>query len=131
FIVNETFVKKYFPAKDPLSISISVFMRRPDNPFGMIIGIVGDVKEGTLRGAPEPTVFYNHRQLTYSGMTLFVRTTRGSELAQEAAQVVREMDRNLPVIEVRMLADAFAESLARGRLNAVVSGAFALRELLL
>ncbi len=131
FVVNETFVKKYFPTEDPLSVSISVFMRIPDNPFGRIIGVVGDVKEGTLRGTPEPTVFYNHRQLTYSGMTLFVRTTRGSELAHEAAQIVREMDKNLPLIEVRMLADAFAESLARERLNAVVSAAFALTALLL
>src|SRR5262249_33511911 len=125
------FVKKYFASTDPLSISISVAMRRGDNPFGRIVGIVGDVKEGTLRGTAEPTVFYNHRQLPYPGMTLLVRSTRGSGLAREASQIVHEMDRNLPLVEVRMLADAFGEGLARERLNAVVSGAFAVCALLL
>jgi predicted permease len=131
FIVNEAFARKYFPSQDALSASISVFMQRPDNPFGRIIGIVGDVKDGSLRGTPEPTVFYNHRQLTYLGMTLFVRSVRGAEVAREASQIVREIDRNLPVIESQMLEEAFAESAARERLNAVVSGAFAVCALLL
>jgi putative ABC transport system permease protein len=136
FVVNEAFVKKFFPSEDPLNASISVNMRRnsegrPDNPFGEIIGVVGNVKEGTLRGAPEPTVFYNHRQLPFSGMTLFVRSRRGPEIAREAADIVRQMDRNLPVVEVRMLEDAFADTLGRERLNAVVSGAFAVAGLLL
>ncbi|HYR89546.1 MAG TPA: FtsX-like permease family protein [Terriglobia bacterium] len=106
-------------------------MQRPENPYGEIIGIVGDVKEGSLRSVAEPTVFYNHRPLPYPGMTLFVRTSRGAEITREATQIVRDTDRNLPVIEVRMLKDAFVESLARERLNAVVSGAFAICALLL
>ena len=131
FIVNETFAKRYFPNSDPLSESISVSMQRPDNPYGRIIGIVGNVKEGSLRGVAEPTVFYNYRPLPYPGMTLFVRTTRGAEVAREATQVVRDIDRNLPLVEVRMLEDAFADSAARERLNAVVSGAFSVCALLL
>src|SRR5262245_61156503 len=131
FIVNETFAKRYFPNSDPLSASISVNMQRPDNPYGRIIGIVGNVKEGSLRGVAEPTVFYNYRPLPYPGMTLFVRTTRGAEAAREATQIVRDIDRNLPLVEVRMLEDAFADSAARERLNAVVSGAFSVCALLL
>jgi putative ABC transport system permease protein len=64
-------------------------------------------------------------------MTLFVRSNRGPDITREAIQVVRDMDRNLPVIEVRMLEAAFAEGVARERLNAVVSGAFAVCALLL
>ena len=64
-------------------------------------------------------------------MTLFVRSSRGSQLAPEATQIIRDMDRNLPVIEVRMLEEAFAESVARDRLNALVSAAFAMSALLL
>jgi len=55
FIVNETFAKRYFPNGDPLSESISVNMQRSDNPYGRIIGVVGNVKERSLRGVPEPT----------------------------------------------------------------------------
>jgi putative ABC transport system permease protein len=137
FVVNEAFARKFFPAADPLSASISVNMQRdpntgrPRNPYSPIVGVVGDVKEGSLRGVAEPTVFYNHRQLSFPGMTLFVRSTRGAEMTREAIQIVREMDRNLPVIEVRMLEAALADGVARDRLNAVVSGAFAACALLL
>jgi ABC-type antimicrobial peptide transport system permease subunit len=64
-------------------------------------------------------------------MTLLVRSARGSELAKEAGVIVHEMDRNLPLIEVRLLSDAFSETLARDRLNAIVSAAFAICALLL
>jgi putative ABC transport system permease protein len=106
-------------------------MQRPRNPFGRIVGIVGDVKEGSLRGSPEPTVFYNYRQLFFPGMTLFIRSQRARQLVPEATQIIRDIDRNLPVVEVRMVEDAFAESLARERLNALVSAAFAVCALLL
>jgi putative ABC transport system permease protein len=132
FIVNQAFAKKFFPGQDPLSESISVFMERPENPFGRIVGVAADVKEGSLRGVPEPTVFYNYTQFHFSpAMTLLVRTTRGPELVREATQIVRDLDRNLPLIEVRMLEDAFAESAARERVNALVSGTFAVCALLL
>jgi ABC-type antimicrobial peptide transport system permease subunit len=107
-------------------------MERPENPFGRIVGVAADVKECSLRGVPEPTVFYNYTQFHFSpAMTLLVRTTRGPELVREATQIVRDLDRNLPLIEVRMLEDAFAESAARERVNALVSGTFAVCALLL
>jgi len=130
FVVNEAFVKKFLSTRDPLSTEILVRMQ-DDQRHGRIIGVAGNVKDRSLRGVAEPTVFYSNRQLPSPGMTVFVRTTRGSEIAREAAQIVRELDRNLPVIEVRMLEEAFAESVSRERLNAVVSAAFAISALLL
>jgi putative ABC transport system permease protein len=106
-------------------------MQTPDRGYGQVIGVVGDVKEGSLRGEPKPTVFYTYRQLLSPAMTLFVRSTRGADLAHDAEQVVRSIDPNVPVVEVRMLEDAFGESLARERLNAEVSGAFGVCALLL
>jgi putative ABC transport system permease protein len=131
FIVNEAFAKKFLPPADPLSASISVAMQVPDRGYGRVIAIVGDVKEGSLRRGADPTVYYTYRQLLSPGMTVFVRSRRGAELARQAQQVVHELDRNLAAVEVRMLEDAFGESLGRERLNAVVSGAFAVCALLL
>jgi len=68
FVVNEAFARKFLPA-DALSSSISVAMQRPDRGFGRVIGVVGDVKEGSLRGDPRPTVFYTYRQLLSPGLT--------------------------------------------------------------
>jgi putative ABC transport system permease protein len=130
FIVNAAFAKKFFPTRDPLSSAISVFMD-DKNPFGRIVGVVDDVKEGSLRNNAEPAVYYTNGQLASNGMTLFIRSSRGTGLAREAIQVIRELDPLLPVTEVRMLEEAFGDTVARERLNAVVSGAFAASALLL
>src|SRR5262249_15450102 len=88
YVVNEAFAKKYLSNRDPLSTVISVRMQI-DKAFGRIIGIAANVKDGSLRGAAEPTVFYNNGHLASPGMTLMMRTSRGSELAHEATQVIR------------------------------------------
>jgi len=131
FIVNEAFVRAHLAGRDPLSTSIKLPMS-PDLPYGAIVGIAADVLEGSLRGQPTPTVFYNHRQLTYTGMTLFVRSNRPPmAVAREALQVIRDLDRNLAVTQVRPMAEAIGLSIARERLNAVVSAAFAITALTL
>jgi len=130
FVVNEAFAKAYLVGRDPLSTSMRVYMAR-ENPFGRIVGIAADVREGSLRNQPTPTVFYNHRQLSYLGMTLFVRTSRPEAVAREAVQIIHDLDRNLPVTQVRSLSQAFSQSIARDRLNAMVSAAFAVTALFL
>ena len=63
-----------FGSVDPLGESLMVRMQ-DENPYAPIIGVVGNVGEGSMRGAPRPTIFYSHRQLPL-GPTLFVRTDR-------------------------------------------------------
>ena len=130
FIVNEAFVKAYLPGKDPLATFMRVWMG-PENPFGSIVGVAPDVREGSLRGIAQPTVFYNQRQLSYNGMTLFIRTNRLATIAREAVQVIHDIDHDVPVTQVRTLREAFGQSIAQDRLNAVVSGAFAATALML
>ena len=131
FVINEAFANRHLPTADPLSAALSVNMQRPDNPFGRVIGVVGNVKDGSLRGIPEPTVFYSNSQLATPGMTLLIRTSRGPELVREAIGVIRGMDANLPITQVRLLDEAFADSVSRDRLNAVVVTAFGISALLL
>ena len=129
FIVNQAFVDRYLGNVDPLGESLMVSMQDED-PYAPIIGVVGNVGEGSMRGAPRPTIFYSHRQLPL-GPTLFVRTDRPAATAEAVTGVIRRMDPNLAIRNVRMFEEAVAESLAQERLTALVSGAFALSGLLL
>ena len=129
FIVNQEFVDRYLPNVDPLRESLMVRMR-DENPYAPIIGVVGNVGEGSMRGAPRPTIFYGHSQLPL-GPTLFVRTDRPVAMAEAVTSVIRRMDPNLVIRNVRMFEEAVAESLAQERLTALVSGAFAVSGLLL
>jgi putative ABC transport system permease protein len=130
FIVNEAFAKAFLSDVDPLTTAISVWME-DDNPHLPIIGVVGDVSEGSVRDEPRPTVFYSHGRMSEAGMTLFARSNHPEALTTVAVDAIHAIDRNLAVTKVRSFETAMAESLARERLNAVVSGSFAVSGLLL
>jgi ABC-type antimicrobial peptide transport system permease subunit len=101
------------------------------NPYAPIIGVVGDVSEGSIRGQAQPTVFYSHRQMPATDMALLVRCNRPSAIATMAVDAIHRLDPNLAVTRVRTLEGALAESIARERLIALVSTGFALSGLLL
>jgi ABC-type antimicrobial peptide transport system permease subunit len=127
--VNEAFVRTHLRGLDPLTVTMSVWMRA-ENPYAPIIGVVADVNEGSVKNDALPTVFYSDRQLALGSMTLFVRTKQPPSAAA-AVNAIRQLDANLAVTRVRTFEGALAESLARERLNALVSGAFAVVGLLL
>ncbi|HET9283148.1 MAG TPA: ABC transporter permease [Candidatus Angelobacter sp.] len=131
FIVNETFVKKYFPGEDPLGKQISVEMD-DKNPFGEIIGVVGDVKEDTLDQDPEPTVYYVHAHLRYGEMVLVIRTEQDPfSLAEPARKVIQGLDHELPISEVRPMTTVVRQTFARQQFSAVLLGGFSIASLLL
>ena len=129
FIVNQAFVDRYLPNVDPLRESLAVNMR-DENPYAPIIGVVGNVGEGSMRAAPRPTIFYGHSQLPL-GAVLFIRTDRPSATAEAVTSLIRRTDPDVVVRNVRMFEEAVAVSLAQERVTALVSSAFAVSALLL
>ncbi len=130
FVVNDAFAKAFLADVDPLSTSLSVLMEQ-ENPYVPIIGVVGNVNEGSIRDRAQPTVFYSHRQMPETVMTLHARTSQPAAIVTSAVAAVRRLDPNLAVTRIRTFEGALAESLARERLNALVSAGFALSGLLL
>jgi putative ABC transport system permease protein len=124
FIVNEAFAKAFLSDIDPLTASLTVWMQQ-ENPYAPVIGVVGDVSEGSIRSEPQPTVFYSHRQMAETAMTLVLRTSQPAAIARSAVDEIHRLDPNLAVTRVRTYEGAFAESIARDRLTAIVSAAFA------
>jgi ABC-type antimicrobial peptide transport system permease subunit len=89
------------------------------------------VSEGSVRENAQATVFYSHRQMSEVSMTLFIRTAQPGAIAASSVAEIRRADPNLAVTRIQTLEGALAESVARERLNAMVSGAFAISGLLL
>jgi ABC-type antimicrobial peptide transport system permease subunit len=130
FVVNETFARSYLSGRDPLATSISVRMQ-DENPYLPIIGVVGDVSEGSVRVAPQPTVFYSHGRMPWSTMTLFVRGRQAESTVTPITAALHELDPTLVVSNVRTIESALAESLARERISALISTSFGVGGLLL
>jgi putative ABC transport system permease protein len=130
FVVNETFARTYFSGRGPFASSISVWMMA-DNPYLPIIGVVGDVSEGSVRAATQPTVFYSHGRMPWSTMTLFVRGRQPESFVRPVTAALHELDPTLVVSNVRTIESALAESLARERISALISTSFGAGGLLL
>jgi putative ABC transport system permease protein len=130
FLVNETFARTYLSERDPLTATISVRMMQ-ENPYLPIIGVVGDVSEGSVRVAPEPTAYYSHGRMPWATMTLFVRGRQPESLAKPVAAALHDLDPTLLVANVRTIESALAESLARERISTLISTSFGIVALLL
>ena len=130
FVVNEAFAKAHLKDVDPLGVMMSVWMRA-ENPYMPIVGVVGDVREGSVRADAQPTIFYNLRGLTEASMTLLVRAEGAELLSKAAIAAIQTIDPNLALTKIRTYERAVAESLARERLNAIVVGGFAMSALVL
>jgi hypothetical protein len=130
FVVNDAFARRFLRETGPLDAFLSIGLPAP-NPHLPVIGVVGDVREGSVTSNAQPTVYSTHRWAQESAMTLFVRTGAPEALAPHAIAALRALDPTLPVMDLRTLESAFGESVARERLNALVSDAFALSGLLL
>ena len=131
FVVNEAFVRRFLRGERPLGARISAEMDR-ENPFGEIIGVVGDVKEGSLDKEPTPTVYYIHAHLNYTAMVFVVRSDSNPlSLADPVRRIIRGLDSTQPVAQVRTMEEIVAETFSRQRFSALLLSGFSMISLLL
>jgi predicted permease len=130
YLVNEAFASRYLAGEDPLAASVSVSVDET-NPYGRIVGVVGDVKEGSLRDRARPTVFFNHGQAPLDDLVLIVRARSAATLTAQATAAIRELDASAAVANVRTIEALLGDSVGRERVTALVSATFALSGLLL
>ena len=119
-VINESLAEKYFPGEDPIGKRITVFMRDENEP-SEIIGIVGDVKHSSVQAPAEPAVYWPQPELPYTFMNILVRTKgKPLDFAPSAAAIVRNLDRDVPVADVRSMTDWVSDSTARARFSMVL-----------
>jgi len=129
-VVNETFVRTYFPGAEPLGKRVR--FGGNDSPWFTIVGIAADAK---VRGARESTpieTFIPYWQFTEPGMNVLLRTAGDPALlAAPLRQAVASIDRAVPVAGITTLGEIVADSIEQPRFFAVLAGAFAALALLL
>jgi putative ABC transport system permease protein len=131
FIVNEAFVRTYFPNEDPIGKSIKVDMDRT-NPYAEIIGVVGDLPSLAIGDKPEPTVYYAHAHLVYPGMVVLVRTqTNPMSIIVPVRRIMHDLDPAVPVADARSMETILGETYGRQRFGAILLAGFSLSATLL
>jgi len=123
-LINETMARVYFPGTSPLGRTYSLG-QDPEWQNIQIIGVVKNGKYMRLQEKPTPAAFYPRAQ-HYGYQSKFVVRYRGEgrELGPRIRRAIAEVDRNLPVSDMRSLADIVDGSVEGKRLVAQLSAVF-------
>ena len=132
-VVNETFVRRFFPGSDAAGAIGKRFSHRgSDGPWTEIVGVVGDGKYFSISEDPRPFAYFALSQGSSSELTLLVRTAGDPEaMAAPVREEVRRLDPTMPVYGVQSLSRHMALSLFPARVAASLLGAFGLLALTL
>ncbi len=91
-----------------------------------VVGVVGDVKQGDLTEAAGSTIYEYTQEHASPSHTLVLRTSVPPlSLAQSAAGLVRAIDPELPVEDIRTMEAAIEGTLTSQRFGALLLGVFA------
>jgi putative ABC transport system permease protein len=124
FVVNQAFVDQYMRGEDPLGRRISVEMDAK-NPFGEIIGVTGDITDGSRGSRSRPTVYYVHAHLAFPSLILLVRTAAAPEsVSLPVERIIRELDPGATVSEAATMEQVLGETIGRERFSASLLAAF-------
>lgn len=134
-IVNEEFVKEFFPGESPLGSRIDWARTNEPHQWMTIVGVVADVKHSGLNEPTDPAVytpFAQNDEAWRHFMTLAIRTGGASAgLVEEVKKQVWSMDSLIPVSDVQSMDDLMSVSLAQQRFNLLLLGIFAALALIL
>jgi predicted permease len=117
-VVNQTFANKYFPNQNPIGKRFTFDTSKPDEIE--IIGVCKDAKYTSQRDDVPPTVYSSFRQERPMASGVFeVRTaTDPASITASVRGVVREIDANLPVMNIKTQVEQADETLSMERLFA-------------
>jgi predicted permease len=121
-IVNEPFVKTFFPNENPIGKHLKVFEGKPEFTAREIVGIVGGNKHFALQESLRPAMFTPG---SFMRMNVVVRSAGDPALLTTAVrQAVRGIDPDEATSAFRTMEDVVSSSAAGDRFNALLLGAF-------
>ena len=122
-VVNESMARTFFPDREPLGERLQLGTEpAPDLPTMEIVGIVGDVKQ-SFATASKAEMFVPYAQYpepilagVYLSTALVARTSgKPEDVVPSLRSVMREIDPNQPLVNVRTMEGAMAGTVAQPR----------------
>jgi putative ABC transport system permease protein len=121
-LINETMARRSFPDEDPigkrLDITGNTFMRE-------IVGIVGDVKQESLKTLTPPQVYEPFAQQPRPAFHVLLRAPDPLRFTETVRHEVRAIDNAQPISAARLMEEVVAGSLTRDRFSVFILAAFA------
>jgi putative ABC transport system permease protein len=126
-IVNETFVRRFFGGDPGKAIGARVQTGATpgdDSPYMEVVGIVGDTKQA-FEAEAQPTMYVPYLQYPidilagmYRNLTILIKANGdAAAFAGTLRTAVRDVDHDQPLVRVRTMEEAMAESVSQPRLR--------------
>jgi len=123
-VVNETLARFYFAETDPIGRIVRIG-RQANAPPIEIVGLVRDSKRGDLRETPARMIYLPSRQYAQPYMTLGIRTeVNPSVITASVRQALLEVNRDIPIREIKTAEAQLKSGLVQERLVATLSSFF-------
>jgi predicted permease len=127
-VVDEDFARRYFPRRSAIGEKLFQSSRdEADAEAFTIVGVVGAVKQAELtEDQAQGAVYYPYRHRADSNLFVVTRTAVPPEsLGTTLRRVVKEINPELPVDDLRSMDVRVADSLVARRSPALLTGVFA------
>jgi predicted permease len=136
-IINSDMARKYWPGEDPIGKHVGIDF--PGAPVRTVVGVVGDIKQTSLREEPSPKMFVPYTQIgteiesnTIRSMQYAVRATgEPASISESLRPAVHTVEPDLPVANFAMLTTLVDDSMATDRFIMLQFGAFGALSLIL
>lgn len=126
-LVNQAFVRRYFPGQDPVGQRLTVGLRRQSVAQRDIVGVVGDVRREALHEAAQPTVYIPHAQAATGAIGFLIRTAEDPDrVLEQAKQAVWSLNASMPISSATTMERLVGESLRERRFLLALLAGFAL-----
>ncbi len=132
-VVNETFAKKFGLGRD--AVGKLMGDRGNDSLDIQIVGLIRDAKYSDVKDEIPPQFFSPTLQDTTAGfMTFYVRSARaggGEQLLRSIPGVIKKLDPNLPVEDLRTMPQVVKDNIFLDRMISTLAASFAVLATLL
>ena len=133
-MINEAFVRKFFPGQNPVGQHIRSGLGAGDPPpMREIVGVVGDVKRVSLTEPPTPEYYIPLEQAPIEANPVFALRVVGDpdSYANAIRSTVARVDKELPAYRLQSYKDDLGRLTAQQRFQTLLLSAFAAIALLL
>lgn len=127
-IVNQAFVRKYFPHENPIGQHIQVGVSDDlfERPVREVVGVVGDIKGKGLTADFDPQYYLPYAQGLITNPYLVVRTNAQPAVMQAAiAAEIHKLDKSVPAYQASTMEEYIYKSAAQPRFQTFLLSCFA------
>ena len=133
-LINQVLAQNDFAGENPIGKRITFgSVNDQQQPIWFeIIGVTANVRSTELHEEPQPELYFSALQNPFENVSLVIRSSvEPTSLAGSLRQIVQEVDKSVPVSDVKTMDHIVSESVTQPRFNLFLLGVFSCLALLL